>query len=155
MSTGKLPRTVPTYCFSWTWKLVVKKGLRHESRKSFAVNAGFLLFGWSASIGSGHHCSVITASAPSDAAGCRSGGLFAEIEFVPFEEIPGVYPDFMLLETIEDGGKGLRPRLEFVAGGVVGWNSGTVHAGLILKRGAPAGLPGLKGVDSPLLIRTL
>jgi hypothetical protein len=27
-----------------------QKGLRRKSRKSFAVNAGFLLFGWSASI---------------------------------------------------------------------------------------------------------
>jgi hypothetical protein len=27
-----------------------QKGLRRESHKSFAVNAGFLLFGWSASI---------------------------------------------------------------------------------------------------------
>jgi hypothetical protein len=27
-----------------------QKGYRHESRKSFAVSAGFLLFGWSASI---------------------------------------------------------------------------------------------------------
>jgi hypothetical protein len=31
-----------------------QKGLRRESRKFFAVNAGFLLFGWSASIPFGH-----------------------------------------------------------------------------------------------------
>jgi hypothetical protein len=38
-----------------------QKGLRRESRKSFVVNAGFSLFGWSASIPSDHSFRRLTA----------------------------------------------------------------------------------------------
>jgi hypothetical protein len=46
MSTGKLPHAL----FFFDLQVGGQKGLRRESRKPFAVNVGFLLFGWSASI---------------------------------------------------------------------------------------------------------
>ena len=50
MSTGKLLKNCPHSLFFLDLEVGGQKGLRRESRKSFAVNAGFLLFGWSASI---------------------------------------------------------------------------------------------------------
>jgi hypothetical protein len=55
-------------------------------------------------------------------------------KFITLAEVAVVYSDFVLFEAAEDGGERFWPRLEFVAGGAVGWNSGTVHAGLILKK---------------------
>ena len=49
MRTGKLQELFPCIVFL-DLEVGGQKGLRRESRKSFAVNAGFLLFGWSASI---------------------------------------------------------------------------------------------------------
>jgi hypothetical protein len=46
MSTGKLQELL----FFLDLQVGGQKGLRRESSKSFAVNAEFLLFGWSASI---------------------------------------------------------------------------------------------------------
>jgi hypothetical protein len=50
MSTRKLRCLSPHALFFLDLEVGGQEGLRRESRKSFAVNAGFLLFGWSASI---------------------------------------------------------------------------------------------------------
>jgi hypothetical protein len=49
MSTGKLQELSTRIVFLGL-QSGGQKGFRRESRKPFAVNAGFLLFGWSASI---------------------------------------------------------------------------------------------------------
>jgi hypothetical protein len=61
-------------------------------------------------------------------------GSLPKVQFITLAEVAVVYPDFVLFDAAEDGGERFWPRLEFVAGGAVGWSSGTVHAGLILKK---------------------
>jgi hypothetical protein len=46
----KTAKNYPHALFFFDLQVGGQKGLRHESRKSLAVNAGFLLLGWSASI---------------------------------------------------------------------------------------------------------
>ena len=46
MSIVKPSRTVPTRCFSWTCKLVVKKGLRRKSRNPLNPLTQNFELGW-------------------------------------------------------------------------------------------------------------
>ena len=72
MRTGKLQELFPCIVFL-DLEVGGQKGLRRESRKSFAVNAGFLLFGWSASIPSeaGYFAFRFGATLPNYRAGAR------------------------------------------------------------------------------------
>ena len=62
---------------------------------------------------------------------CKTSVNRAAPVAAPSRKARSFTPDFVLFEAAEDGGERFWPRLEF---GVVGWNSGTVHAGLILKK---------------------
>jgi hypothetical protein len=85
MSTGKLQELSPRIVFlglaSWC-----QKGLHHESRKSFAVNVGFLLFGWSASIHAAWRTGTNAASteivATNAATAMNINGSFGRIPYI-------------------------------------------------------------------------